>query len=88
MLRAYLMDVRHPNNLGFTRLRAHGSPLLLQFYMLAKSEVLMSSRRLEEDLPSSRLILWKFAQLADILSHYFRNCMAGCHCPKKERLEL
>ena len=67
-----LMDAKYPNyNLRFYDYDHAGSPLLLQFYIFDKSEVLMSSPSPRGGSSDSRLMSFKSAQLVDILSHYF-----------------
>lgn len=69
-----LMDDRHPNyNIRFYDYDHTGSPLLLQFYIFDKSEVLISSPVPRGGSSEGQLVSIKSTQLAEILSHYFET---------------
>ncbi len=65
-----LMDIRYLNyHLRFYDYDHTGSPLLLQFYIFDKTEVLIASPSLRGG--ASQLMSFKSKQLAEIMSHYF-----------------
>jgi len=69
-----LMDQRYPNyHLRFYDYDHSGTPLLLQFYVCDNSEVLISSHSESGSPLDSRYMVFKNAQLAEVLSHYLAS---------------
>jgi hypothetical protein len=83
---AALMDERYPNyHLRFYDFNHAGTPLLLQFYIFDRSEVLISTTPLTGSDLDGRYMSFRNRQLAEILSNYFESVWRGALVLKDTR---
>jgi len=83
---ATLMDERYPNyHLRFYDFNHAGTPLLLQFYIFDRSEVLISTTPENGSDLDGRYMSFRSRQLAEILSNYFETVWRGALVLKDTR---
>ena len=71
---AALMDRKHPNyHLRFYDYNHAGTPALLQFYIFDRMEVAISSHSTSGSPQDNRYTVFRNAQLAETISHYFET---------------
>jgi len=71
---AALMDRKHPNyHLRFYDYNHVGTPALLQFYIFDRIEVAISSHSTSGSPRDNRYTVFRNAQLAETMSHYFET---------------